>query len=48
MLDKVIKNPRIMGIVALLTFVVIIALVWDSYKNPKKDFYGLLKPTPVA
>lgn len=49
MFDKLIKNPRVMGAIAILTFVVIVALVWDSYKNPKKDFYGLLKTsTPVS
>lgn len=48
-LDKFFKNPKAMGIVALLTLVIIAAYVYDEKKNPKKDFYGLLKSkTPVA
>jgi hypothetical protein len=38
-----------MGIVSILTLVIIVAFVWDNAKNPKKDFYGLLKSsTPTA
>ena len=48
MIDKFIKNPRAMGWVAVVTMILIVALIWDSYKNPAKDFYGLLKNTPTA
>jgi hypothetical protein len=47
-MDKIFKNPKIMGWVAILTFVLIVALIWDSYKNPSKDFYGLLKSKTVT
>ena len=42
-MDKFFKNPKYMGIVAVLTLVLVIALIWDSYKNPQKDFFGVLK-----
>ena len=43
MIEKFFKNPKMMSWVAVLTLVLIVALIWDSYKNPRKDFYGLLK-----
>lgn len=42
-MDKIFKNPKYMGMVAVLTLVLVIALIWDSYKNPRKDFFGVLK-----
>jgi hypothetical protein len=49
MLDKFFKNPKYMGMVAVITLVLVIALIWDSYKNPRKDFFGVLKSsTPSA
>lgn len=44
MLEKFFKNPVNTGIIAVITLVVIFAWVYDSSTNPKKDFYGLLKP----
>jgi hypothetical protein len=43
MIDKFLKSPKNMGIIAILTLVLVVALIWDSYKNPKKDFFGVLK-----
>lgn len=46
-MDKYFKNPKIMGWIALITLVVLIAFVYDSYKS--KNFYGLLgASTPAA
>ena len=42
-MDKIFKNPKYMGMVAVLTLVIVIAFVWDQSKNPKKDFFGVLK-----
>lgn len=48
-MDKFLKNPKIMGWVAIVTLVLVVALIWDSYKNPRKDFFGVLKSsTPAA
>lgn len=48
-MDKFFKNPKYMGIIAVVTLVVILLFVWDTYKNPRRDFYGLLKSsTPAA
>jgi len=49
-MEKFIKNPLYQGIAIMLTAVIIIALVWDNHKNPKKDFFGLLptSTTPVV
>lgn len=44
-MDKILKNPKIMGWVAIATLVLVVALIWDSYKNPRKDFFGVLKST---
>lgn len=48
MLDKFFKNPKYMGMVTVAILVLVLALIWDSYKNPSKDFYGLLKTSSPA
>lgn len=51
MFDKFFKNSKYMGIITLITLVLVVALIWDDKKNPRKDFFGLLKsqtPTPVV
>ena len=48
-IDKFFKNPKYMGIVSVVTLVLVAALIWDSYKNPKRDFFGVLKTsTPTV
>lgn len=32
-----------MGIIAIVTLVIVVAFVWDQSKNPRKDFFGVLK-----
>lgn len=51
MFDKIFKNSKYMGIATVITLVLVVALIWDDKKNPRKDFYGLLKsqtPAPAA
>lgn len=49
MIDKFFKNPKYMGMVTVAILILVVALIWDSYKNPSKDFYGLLTSnTPVT
>lgn len=43
MLSKIFKNPVYMGWIALATLLIIALYVVDDRKNPKKDFFGLLK-----
>jgi len=43
-MDKLFKNPLYTGIATFVTLVIILAWVYDEKTNPKKDFYGLLKP----
>jgi len=47
-MEKFLKNPLYMGIVSVTILVVLILWVWDEKKNPNKDFYGLLKSTPIV
>lgn len=46
-MEKFFKNPLVTGVATVLILVIVAAWVYDSYKNTKKDFYGLL-PSPVA
>jgi putative effector of murein hydrolase len=48
MMEKFFKNPLYTGIATMLILVVVVAFVYDNYKNTKKDFYGMLSPTAVA
>ena len=48
MIEKFFKNPLYTGIATVLTLLVIILWVYDEKTNPKKDFYGLLKPKATA
>jgi hypothetical protein len=47
-MDKIFKNPKVMGWISIVTLVLIVALIWDSYKNPSKDFFGVLKSSTPA
>lgn len=46
-MEKFLKNPIYTGIATFVILVIVVAWMWDSYKNSKKDFYGLMK-TSVA
>lgn len=48
MFDKILKNPKVMGWVAIFTLILLVAYIWDDKKNPDKDFYGLLKSTSTT
>lgn len=47
-MEKFFKNPLYTGIATMLILVVVVAFVYDSYKNSKKDFYGLLASPAVT
>lgn len=50
MISKILKNPVYMGWIAIATLAILALYIVDDRKNPKKDFYGLLKPkaTPAV
>jgi hypothetical protein len=50
MISKILKNPVYTGGAAILALIILVLYVIDDRKNPKKDFYGLLKPktTPAV
>lgn len=43
-MEKFLKNPYYQGIMIAAILVVTLAVAWDSYKNPKRNFFGLLNP----
>lgn len=47
-MEKIIKNPLYTGVAIFVILVIVVAWMWDSYKNPSKDFYGMLKPNTPA
>lgn len=49
-MEKFLKNPLYTGAAIFTILVVVVAFVWDQSKNPKKDFFGVLKPetTPAV
>jgi hypothetical protein len=47
-MEKFFKNPLYTGIATMVVLVIVVAWVWDSHKNSKKDFYGLLPATVAA
>ena len=48
MIEKFFKNQRNTGIMVAVVLVLVIAVLWDDKKNPRKDFYGLLKSQTPA
>lgn len=47
-MEKFLKNPLYTGIATFVILAVVVLWMWDSYKNSKKDFYGLLANPAVA
>jgi len=47
-MEKFFKNPLYTGIATMVVLVIVVAWMWDSYKNSKKDFYGMLKNEAVT
>jgi len=47
-MEKFFKNPLYTGIATMVILVIVAAWMWDSYKNSKKDFYGLLAQPAVT
>jgi len=41
---KLIRNPLYTGLAIFAILVIVVAWMWDSYRNKNKDFYGMIKP----
>ena len=47
-MEKFFRNSLYTGIAIFAILVVVVAWMWDSYRNPSKDFYGWIKPESAA
>lgn len=42
-MEKFLKNPLYQGAMIAVVLLLFVGVMWDMYKNPKRDFFGLLK-----